>query len=131
MTPLESFIAEVKAAEQAATKGPWALDSMGMFIFGPKMEMIASEDAATANILLRGVGGGLPMEANADFIANSRTYVPTLVRLVEMLTEETPHRSWCNVYTSRIESCDCGMQAAIAAALAGSEGEARSEETAE
>lgn len=117
---LESFISQVKARESKTTQGPWALDSMGMFVFGPDMEMIASEGiigAEYGNAIIRGAGRGLPMASNADFIARARMDIPKLIRLVEVLTEETPHRSWCNVYTSRIESCDCDMQVAIAAAL--------------
>lgn len=117
---LESFISQVKAREAKTTQGPWALDSMGMFVFGPDMEMIASEGiigAEYGNTIIRGAGRGLPMASNADFIAHARTDIPTLVRLVEVLTEETQHRSWCNVHTSWVESCDCDIRAAITAAL--------------
>lgn len=130
MTDLNTLLAEVEAREQAATKGTWALDQMGMFIFGLDMEMIASEDAETANILIRGAGRGLPMEANATFIAHARQDIPKLLRLVRVLMEnlEGDHATLCPFDEEEapdIQNCNCNyskrITAAIRAAISGGE----------
>lgn len=80
-------LAEWEALADRATTGPWRLDDMGMFVFGPDHEMIVSE-SVDENVLLRGVGGGLPMEENAQFIAASRTIVPEAIAEIRRLRAE-------------------------------------------
>lgn len=86
MTPgkLHQKLTEWEALDKAATPGPWRLDGMGMFVFGPDMEMIVSE-SAEEKVILRGAGRGLPMEANAAFIAAARTALPEAIKEIRRL----------------------------------------------
>lgn len=70
----------------AATPGPWKLDDMGMFVFGPDMEMIVSEHDEA--VVIRGVGRQLPMEANAAFITTARTALPEAIAEIRRLQAE-------------------------------------------
>jgi hypothetical protein len=75
----------LKGLAEQATPGPWWVDNMGMFVFGPDHEMIVSEDPSKQTVVLRGVGRQLPMEQNAKFIAAARIALPELIAEVERL----------------------------------------------
>jgi hypothetical protein len=60
-----------------ATPGPWHECPMRMFVFGPRGgDLIASTDD-NGELLIRGHGARLPMEANAHYIAAAN---PTRIR---------------------------------------------------
>jgi hypothetical protein len=79
-------LAKLKALAQAATPGPWRDCPMDMFVFGPGGgDMIASTDD-NGELLIRGHGARLPMEANARYIAAvDPTTVLALIAEIERL----------------------------------------------
>jgi hypothetical protein len=87
MTPedLLQKLTEWEKLCDAATPAPWKLDSMGMFVFGPNMEMVVSE--RDESVAIRGTGAQLPMEANAAFIAAARTALPEAIKEIRQLQE--------------------------------------------
>jgi hypothetical protein len=111
MTPLESFLAEVKAANVAI-----------------RQEVANCEYCDGAlNPLCNS------HQIIADF--HARTYIPTMARVIEVLIARVQHQDFCrktavgdtmrelgirNAIPQDI--CNCGLDLAIAAALAGSEG---------
>jgi hypothetical protein len=76
----------VEARANAATKGPWRVDEMDMYIFGGDGHMVASNCPTEDRWQVRGAGaegsGQRPagsQDANAEFIAKAREDVPALV----------------------------------------------------
>lgn len=128
MTTLESFIAEVKSTEAQATSGPWHLEVEPLGDWTPIH--ICAENM---NVLLSSSHRGRNPDfehqmSDCRFVNRSRTYVPKLVRLVEVLMEHMGivHAHNCEGRDPLIMKCNCHapeqFSAAIAAALAGSKG---------
>jgi hypothetical protein len=69
--------AALRCLAEAATPGPWLTDQHHAFVWGPASEMIADSRVDLAPklpgqvpiIRARGVGGGLPIADNMDFVA--------------------------------------------------------------
>lgn len=133
MTPLESFLAEVRTAEAKATKGPWSADINGSPVminsetdlwdcgeYGMKPSWIANAGSHYSETEKARV------EANAEFIAKSRTYVPAMARVIEVsaalrdMLEDVAYSK--SQYAARAMAVITTCDRAIAAALAGSEG---------
>lgn len=73
------------------TEGPWKVGPMGQYIFGPDTEMVADMENPDGSVCrMRGVGGELPIEANARLIAAA----PELLEALESIADE-------------IENCIC------------------------
>lgn len=80
----------LEAVANAATPGPWRPCPQKSFIFGPAHEMVASrlrspgdDEPEEGTVEIRGFGGGLPMDANHDFIV--ATSPDVVLRLVAEL----------------------------------------------
>jgi hypothetical protein len=76
-------IDQIRARWKAATPGPWSICPERIYIFGPRMEMIADDNGPDGAFRLRGVGGRLPMDANIEAIAAAPEDVAWLLRVAE------------------------------------------------
>lgn len=78
---------EIEARSTAATPGPWHWDKYGLYMWGPKEEMVADSCGVNDSVRIRGSGANLPMEANAAFIEHARMDIPRLLNEVRQLRE--------------------------------------------
>lgn len=130
MTPAELDALEALAAE--ATPLPWQPCPMKMFLFGPRSEMIASESRRSdqresgiepGSVVLRGVGAGLPLEANHDYILAACNAVPALVARIRTLqacleVETAAHEGCCReVIDLRVKVIPANLATTIRIAL--------------
>ena len=98
--------AKLRALAMGATPGPWRPCPQKAFIFGPRHEMIASRsrtqdegEPEKGTVEIRGFGGGLPMDANHDFIV--ATGPDVVVALLDALEEAR------RLATVRSPMCQC------------------------
>lgn len=68
---------EVKERESKATPGSWKYDGYG--------EQVRTDDDQFKIADIRGIGAGLPIDDNGQFIAHARTDIPLLIAEVERL----------------------------------------------
>lgn len=104
----------IKARLAAATPGPWLPDPMKMFIYS-RAGMIASESHGSAgdvargiqdgDVAIRGVGAGLPMDANHDLIVSAPTDLAALVAEVEQLRAQIDCGSACTEAGKACKKC--------------------------
>lgn len=88
---IEQEIKRQKKIIEAATEGGWWTD--GLYIYFADNNMIADrfEDDGQDFIRARGIGAGLTekqQEMNMDFIAESRTAWPRVLKALEVATKE-------------------------------------------
>lgn len=83
-------IARMKALCETATPGPWQHDLKHFgsgYIFGPDCAMVADRCENCEGIRIRGTGARLPQRENAEFIAESRTFLPDLLAAYAAATQ--------------------------------------------
>jgi len=85
----------IEARAQAATKGPWKVDEMDMYIYGGDGFMVASNCPSADGWPVRGHGAEKSgqrergsQDANAEFIAASRSDVDALVAELRVAREK-------------------------------------------
>ncbi len=95
--PTSSRLKEIRLRHAEATPGPWKPDPMKSFVWSARGEMIASESnkrdqrehgIAEDSVVLRGIGAGLNLDANHDFIVNSWGDIGFLLAEIRRLHEE-------------------------------------------
>ena len=78
---IESRLAEIRARVDAATEGPWSVyrgDRIGTYVTRPDLAGVAREWSLTWS------------DADAEFIAHSRTDLPALLAAVQAVREKLP-----------------------------------------
>lgn len=83
MTTLTQYLARVKELAGKATPGPWQTHTRDMFSHDCEVAILNK----TGGTMFRSTSYGA-MRQDGDFIAESRTIVPRLVEIVELLEKE-------------------------------------------
>lgn len=90
---LEQIEAILEAAKKA-TPTPWHGDKYGLYLWGPKGEMVADQNGAAdpfqpAALRIRGAGAGLPQNANRRFIELLTTHYEALCAMARRSLSDT------------------------------------------